>query len=257
MNHHQVPQWSLFSPSEPFVSWNWIDLKRPNRTVTLLCSWSPLTRKPSTDEPWLLKVYRWPITIALVIVMILYLLTDGFCVGLHPRTTCQPALTSRKSSVWTLTSGRLSRSLRRWRACWGRAWWTTLHTHQEYVIMLQHDFTVWIYQNCCTVSIRKKLIIGYYLQVWWLWTHAALQEEKDFESHLLEEIWCAEMEMTGVTFWDNSYRDNQIFQLCTICDVCKHTTEYTTSGCFSPKGSCEGTCDLLLALKSHSYYDTM
>lgn len=55
------------------------------------------------------------------------------CVSVHdpkPRTICQPAVTSRKSSSWTQTLGRLSRSLRWWRACWDRASWTALHTHR-------------------------------------------------------------------------------------------------------------------------------
>lgn len=48
----------FLSAPELFVFWNWIALKRPNRTVTLRCSWTRPTRKLSTDEPWLLRAYR-------------------------------------------------------------------------------------------------------------------------------------------------------------------------------------------------------
>lgn len=43
---------------EPSASWKWIVLRRPEATVTLRCSWSPATRRPFTDEPWLTRVYR-------------------------------------------------------------------------------------------------------------------------------------------------------------------------------------------------------
>lgn len=53
--------WSMLvlsSSPEPSASWKWIALTRPNRTVTPHCSWSRAARKPSTDEPWLTRVYR-------------------------------------------------------------------------------------------------------------------------------------------------------------------------------------------------------
>lgn len=56
------------------------------------------------------------------------------------RTTCQPAATSRKSSSWTPTCRRPSRSWRRWRVYWDKAWWKTVtKNHQRWnLIDLTH-----------------------------------------------------------------------------------------------------------------------
>lgn len=120
---------------EPFASWNWIALKRPNRTVIRHCSWSRATRRPSTDERWLTRVCRCRKTPHLCC----YFVLNSFyfdVTPLHPhlcgRTTYQPAATCRKSSSWTPTSGRPSRSWRWWRVCWGGVWWKTQqHEHRH------------------------------------------------------------------------------------------------------------------------------
>lgn len=47
------------SPPEPSVIWDWVVLKRPNRTVTPPSSWNQPIRRPSIDVRWRLKAYRW------------------------------------------------------------------------------------------------------------------------------------------------------------------------------------------------------
>lgn len=46
------------TPAEPFASWGWVGFKRPSRTVIRLCSWNRATRRPTTDGPWRIRVYR-------------------------------------------------------------------------------------------------------------------------------------------------------------------------------------------------------
>lgn len=161
----------LHGPSEPFACWNWVDLKRPNRTVTPLCSWSRVTKKPSTDEPWLIKVYRSASQTNTPCInyddkSAHYYLLISPLVCLYPRTTCLPAATSRKSSIWTPTSGRLSRSSRWWRVCWDRAWWTMLHTregcgtntHAMKTPFSSLPFYCWLDAGCYFIHLTHNLI---------------------------------------------------------------------------------------------------